>query len=247
MGARTARSRLPPVILLGSACWWSFARDFVFPGPAVRCRVALRAQDVVDAEVVQPESTLTLAQVEASLEEQIAQAQASDNPNRLRDLARLLVMAKTAEGIAAAELATDASDGLQTAMAGALSDFVGKEDYEIEDVVEEVNKRVKALDSIYIEDIQREVSFAGQAAVASFTGKEDYEFGDITKEVATRAKDAVTSFTGKDEYQFGDITKEALKRGGDAIKDFTGKEEYKFGDITKTLFKNVFGGSDEKK
>jgi len=212
---------------------------------------ALRAEaEVIDVSD-QGGGQGALIKLEATLEQQIAEAKESDNPNRLRDLARLLVLAKTAEGIATKEIASDASGSVQQAVADSLADFVGKEDYDFEDVTKEVNKRcadaVQSLDDIYVEDIQREMSLAGQAAVSSFTGKEEYEFGDISSEVSTRAKGAVSAFTGKEDYKFGDITKEAMKRSGDAVKNFTGKEEYKFGDITKTVLKNIFGGDDEKK
>lgn len=204
-----------------------------------------------DAEVVDnADGKMALAKLEAALEEQISQAKAEDNPTRLRDLARLLVLAKTAEGLAVAEATSTASGRVMKAVSESLQTFVGKEDYDFKDVTLEVKKRcasaVEKLDDIYIEDIQREMELAGQAAVSSFTGKEEYAFGDITKEVAARAKDSVSAFTGKSDYKFGDISKEALKRGGDFVKEFTGKDEYKFGDITKTAFKKIFGGGDEK-
>jgi len=261
---RRLRAPLRTVLLLGAcAAWcWGLARaGEAFIAPLLGCRWApargaagrttLRAEaEVIDVSD-ESDGRLALAKLEASLEKQIAEAQASDNPDRLRDLARLLVLAKTAEGIAASEIASDASGSVQQAVADSLAEFVGKEDYEFGDVTKEINRRcagaVAALDDIYLEDISREMNLAGQAAVASFTGKEEYEFGDISKEVSTRAKGAVSAFTGKEDYKFGDITKEAMKRGGDAIKDFTGKEEYKFGDITKTVLKNFFGGDDEKK
>lgn len=254
------RTPLITALLLGAnaACCWCLARSGqAFAGlPRVAARGALTpTARGAEAEVIdvsdEGDGRMALMKLEASLEQQIAEAKSSDNPNRLRDLARLLVLAKTAEGIAASEMASDASGSVQQAVAESLADFVGKEEYEFGDVTKAVNQRcakaVAALDDIYIEDIQREMNLAGQAAVTSFTGKEEYEFGDISSEVATRAKGAVSSFTGKEDYKFGDITKEAMKRGGDAVKDFTGKEDYQFGDITKTVLKNIFGGDDDKK
>lgn len=201
---------------------------------------------------------LALTKLEADLEEQINKAKAGDDPDRLKNLARLLVLAKTAEGIAVKEGASDLSSATQEAIAKGLAEFVGKDDYDFDDVTAEVTKRTEAvrttwskavekLDDIYFEDIAREMDLAGQAAVARFTGKEKYEFGDITKEVASRAAGAVAEFTGKKDYQFGDISKEAMKRGKDFVKDFTGKEEYQFGDLTKAAFAKLFGGGDEKK
>jgi len=222
--------------------------------PAVRVQsrtrpaiVAMKAEgDVIDVSA--EDGQMALVKVEQALEKQIAAAKSGDNPERLRDLARLLVLAKTAEGIAVAETTSDLTGKAQTAIAETLADFVGKENYEFGDVTKEIKSRtskaVAALDDIYFEDIAKEMELAGQAAVTSFTGKEEYEFGDISAEVSARAKSSVLSFTGKEDYKFGDITKEAVKRGGDAIKDFTGKDDYKFGDITKTAFNKLFGGGD---
>jgi len=226
--------------------------------------VARRAE-TVEAEVVDcpgGEDSDALVRLEDDLRVQIAKAQADGNPNRLRDLARLLVLAKTAEGIVLKEGATDASSAVKSAVAESLTSFVGKEDYDFNDVAAEVKARtadtaskfragagsaVAALDDVYLEDIANEMALASQAAVARFTGKEEYKFGDISKEIDARAKTAISAFTGKEDYQFGDITKEAMKRGGDAVKGFIGKDEYQFGDITKTVFKNIFGGGGEKK
>jgi len=210
----------------------------------------LTPRHAAEAEVVSAEDgILALNKLESALEVQIAAAKAEDNPDRLRDLARLLVLAKTAEGIAAAEATSMASGTVQRAVAESLADFVGKKNYAFEDVTKEINSRcadaVAKLDDVYLGDIMKEMDLAGQAAVASFTGKEVYEFGDISKEIDQRAKVAVSAFTGKADYKFGDITKEALKRGENFIKDFTGKEEYKFGDITKTALKKLFGGDDK--
>jgi len=233
----------------------SWPSAFVAPAAArrsPRSPLAVQRRSVQDAEVVgESEGKMALVKLEASLEAQIAAAKEGDNPNRLRDLGRLLVLAKTAEGIAASEMASDASSNMQQAVADSLADFVGKEDYEFGDVTKEVNSRCKtavaALDDIYFEDIANEMNLAGQAAVTSFTGKEDYEFGDISKVVADKATNAVSVFTGKEDYKFGDITKAALEKGGDAVKQFTGKDEYRFGDITKTAFKKFFGGDDDDK
>lgn len=243
-------------------------RSFLSPParrlPRSQPAVARRAE-AVEAEVVDGaggEAEDALVRLEADLRSQIQKAQADDNPDRLRDLARLLVLAKTAEGIALKEGAMDASSAVKSAVAESLTSFVGKEDYDFNDVAAEVKTRtadaatkarakagkaVAALDDVYLEDIANEMALASQAAVARFTGKEEYKFGDISTEIDARAKTAISAFTGKDDYQFGDITKEALKRGGSAVKDFIGKEEYQFGDITKTVFKNIFGGGDEKK
>jgi len=227
----------------------------VFVAPTLGCigrgTVLVRHSDVLDAEVVgDTDGQLALVKLEADLKEQIAKAKEGDNPDRLRDLARLLVLAKTAEGIAATEMASDASSCVQQAVAEGLTDFIGKEDYEFGDVTKEINKRANkataALDDIYLDDVAKELELASQAAVTSFTGKEQYEFGDISKTVADKATSAVADFTGKEDYKFGDVTKAALEKGGDAVKQFTGKDEYQFGDITKAAFSKLFGG-DEKK
>lgn len=211
---------------------------------------AVGRRATVEADVVsEGDGSVSLAKLEQALEAQIVAAKESNNPQRLKELGRLLVLAKTAEGIAVTSGAKEVSSRVREAVASSLTSFVGKEDYDIQDVTNEIRSRVgkavKALDDIYFEDIAREMDLAAQAAVASFTGKEDYEFGDVTKEVQKRAKESVAKFTGKEKYEFGDITKEALKRGGDAVKGFTGKDEYKFGDITKAALKKMFGGDDK--
>lgn len=222
--------------------------------PRQSARVVALQAEAAEAEVVaggSSEGDVALVRLEEDLKVQIEKAQTDGNPNRLRDLARLLVLAKTAEGIAVKEGTTDASSAVKSAVAESLKDFVGKEEYDFEDVTAEIKTRtgkaVAALDDIYFEDIANEMALASQAAVAGFTGKEDYKFGDISKEIDTRAKGAISAFTGKEDYKFGDISKEAMKRGGDAVKSFTGKEEYKFGDITKTVLKNIFGTGEEEK
>lgn len=253
-----ARLLLHSLLLVAGAAWCcQELRAFVLPsspGAAPRAahgggsggRARLRAE-VVDVQVAgeETEGSLALMKLEKALQAQIAEAKAGDNPDRLRDMARLLVLAKTAEGIAASEITKDASNALQQAVADSLSAFVGKKDYDFQDVTQEINNRFKKvsdkLENLYLDDIAREMDLASQAAIASFTGKEEYQFGDITKEVGVRAKSAVADFTGKKEYQFGDITKAAMQKGGDAIKQFTGKEEYQFGDISKTVFKKLFG------
>lgn len=216
-----------------------------FPGRWIHSRVALGAE----ANAGQIDSSASLAKLERALEAEIVAARDSKNPTRLRDLARLLVLAKTAEGIAVGAVAKEATVSVRQAITGSLESFVGKKDYAMQDVTREIMARCKSgvdkLDDIYLEDIAKEIDLVGQAAVASFTGKEEYEFGDITKTVNARATEAVKDFTGKEKYEFGDITQEALRRGGDAVKSFTGKDEYKFGDITKTVLKNIFGGGDK--
>lgn len=206
-----------------------------------------RRASAEEAEVVS--SDAALAKLEITLKDQIKAAQEGKNPNRVRDLARLLVLAKTAEGIAVGGAAIDGTSKVRQVIAESLGDFVGKEDWTMQDVTSEIGKRTKnavdALDDIYFEDIQRQMESAAAVAVSRFTGKEDYQFGDITTEVGKRVSAAVNEFTGKEKYEFGDLTKAAMSKGADAVKEFTGKDEYKFGDITKTAFKKIFGG-DEK-
>lgn len=268
--ARSRGSALPAflatVVAVAAAVHLVPYWDFALPLPERVARsssVVTRRAEPVDAEVVGAgDGDAALVRLEENIKLQIEKAQADGNPDRLRDLARLLVLAKTAEGIVLKEGATDASSTVKSAVAESLASFVGKDDYDFNDVASEVKVRtvsaatklrskagsaVAALDDVYLEDIANEMALASQAAVARFTGKESYEFGDISNEIDTRAKTAIASFTGKEDYQFGDITKEALKRGGSAVKDFIGKDEYQFGDITKTVFKNIFGKGDEKK
>uniref|UniRef100_A0A7S2QK24 Uncharacterized protein n=1 Tax=Zooxanthella nutricula TaxID=1333877 RepID=A0A7S2QK24_9DINO len=244
--ARVGRSAAAFAGSGGTAPLWAAAAR-----PAAERVAAPRRAEVTEAEVVGGTAgDSALMKLEADLEIQIQKAKDEDNPSKIRDLARLLVLAKTAEGIAVKEGAKDASSAVKTAIADYLTEFTGKEDYTMSDVTKQIRKKcsnaVAALDDIYFEDIANEMALAGEAAAASFTGKEEYEFGDISKEVDARAKAAVSKFTGKADYKFGDISKEVMKRGGDAVKDFTGKDEYKFGDITKTVLKNIFGGEDKK-
>ena len=73
-------------------------------------------------------------------------------------------------------------------------DFTGKDSYEVGDLSQELDARVKA-------------------SVAELRGKEEYELGDLTIALDTIAKDEVKKLTGKDEYE---VSHDACcVRGGD--------------------------------
>lgn len=195
------------------------------------------SSDIIDAEVVEAGSgSAALVKVEKEIEAEIVLAQKTEDTSRLRNLGRLLVLLQSAEGIAkevasvTPDAAKEASDAVRQAAAQSLSKFVGKDDYDMADVAEEMGNRFEKLGAAsanrvagLVERVRGEFAGSAQAAITSFTGKETYEVGDVSKEVARRAREAVMSFTGKEEYKFGDITKTA-------VKQLTGKDEYQFGD-----------------
>jgi len=245
---------------------------FVSPSRQVR---APRVARLAEPEVVDVEVASDLVKLEEDLEVQIQLAEKEKDQSRLTRLSRLLVLTRTSAAATAWQTTKELKSQVSTSVAAAIRDFVGKEDYDINDVAGKVEERlssaVEAMDNVYLNaeaakaapegttpiiltDVVRPV--VGQMkegtkeAVLAFTGKEEYKFGDISKEAANRAKTAVANLLGKEEYKFGDVTKAAVNKAMEAITSFTGKEEYKFGDITKSLLRgalNYLEKDDEKK
>eukprot|EP00913_Durusdinium_trenchii_P020777 g19517.t1 len=266
------RSPLPVAIL--ATVLAGLHTSFVSTGarPQLRTqRVARKAEpEIVDVEAS------ALVKLEEDIEAQIQKAEADQDGSRLTRLSRLLVLTRSSAAATAWQTTKDRVAELKSkvasSMASAISEFVGKEDYDINDVAtkESVSSAVTKLDNVYLTaeaakaapegttpiiltDVVRPVAGqmkeAGKEAVLAFTGKEEYKFGDISKEAAKRAKSAVANLLGKEEYKFGDVTKAAVNKTMDAIGDFTGKKDYKFGDITKTLLRkalNFLEDDDEK-
>jgi len=263
---RRSPSLLPlAVLLLAGYCSLSFVTCPSARGPARGTRLVLQAKDdgVVDVEVV------ALSKLEQDIEKRIAEAEKEEKPGRVRDLARLLVLTRTSATAAAWQATTELRETVSTSIADSLREFVGKEDYDINDVAAKVESKVasavEGLDNVYLTSASAEKApdgskpiviqeivgpVAGQIkegtkeALVAFTGKEDYKFGDISKEAATRAHAAISNLVESDEYkELSDKTKEAMSKAKDAAKDaltnFTGKEDYKFGDVTKTVLRNV--------
>ncbi|CAE8606331.1 unnamed protein product [Polarella glacialis] len=220
------------------------------------------------AEEVEVVRSIALVKVEQDIEIKLAEAEKSNDTKRITELARLLVLAKASEGAAAWQSTAELRETVGNSIAKTLSEFVGKENYDINDVAKMVDTRlttaVSAVENVYLtreaaasappgsnpivlSDVMTPV-VAGIAegvnsGVTAFTGKEKYEFGDISMEADKRAKAAIALMLGKEEYQFGDISKAAAAKTMDAVASsvtsFTGKEEYKFGDISKTLLRNA--------
>ncbi|CAK8999117.1 unnamed protein product [Durusdinium trenchii] len=264
------RSPLPVAIL--ATVLAGLHTSFVSTGarPQLRTqRVARKAEpEIVDVEAS------ALVKLEEDIEAQIQKAEADQDQSRLTRLSRLLVLTRSSAAATAWQTTKELKSKVASSMASAISEFVGKEDYDINDVAtkveESVSSAVTKLDNVYLTaeaakaapegttpiiltDVVRPVAGqmkeAGKEAVLAFTGKEEYKFGDISKEAAKRAKSAVANLLGKEEYKFGDVTKAAVNKTMDAIGDFTGKKDYKFGDITKTLLRkalNFLEDDDEK-
>eukprot|EP00439_Symbiodinium_sp_Y106_P069260 s44_g11.t2 len=198
------------------------------------------------------------------IEAKIEEADKAEDNSRKSELARLLVLTRTSAAATAWQMTKELKTEVGTSVAAAISEFVGKEDYNIEDVAskveEKVTSAVKKLDNVYltadaakaapegsspiilsqvVKPVAGQIKEGAKEAALAFTGKEEYKFGDISKEAAARAKVAVASLLGKEEYQFGDVTKAAVNKAMDKIADFTGKDGYKFGDITKTLLRKT--------
>jgi len=274
--ARRSPSLVIPLVLLycaGSCCLSFLLAPQALPAVprgARRCHVALRAKgdEIVDVEVV------ALAKLEQDIEKQIQEAEEADKPNRVRDLARLLVLTRASAAAAAWQTTSELRDAVSSTVADSLSEFVGKDDYDINDVANEVETKltaaVETLDNIYLTaeaakaapegstpivlsevvgPVTGQIKEGTKEAVLAFTGKEDYKFGDISKEAAVRAQNAIGNLLGSEEYEFGDLTRAAMGKAKDAVTSFTGKEDYKFGDVTKTVLKNVLDWmeKDEKK
>lgn len=238
-----------------------------------RSLVARRAEEE-SAALVTPYRSAALVKVEEDIESRLKVAEEENDSKKITQLARLLVMAKASEGAAAWQSTKELSEAVGNQMADTLSEFVGKDDYDINDVADEVDKRVGAavatLDNVYltkeaaesagakdyvlvkdvVAPVAENMKESAEGAVLAFTGKEEYKFGDISKEAASRAGTAIANVLGKEEYQFGDISKAAAGKVMDGIKSFTGKEDYQFGDITKTVLINALNfleGDDKNK
>lgn len=247
---------------------------FVTPGLGSASRGAASVARRAEPEVVDVEAT-ALVKLEEDIEAQIQKAEEDKDQSRLTRLSRLLVLTRSSAAATAWQTTKELKGQVAESMASAISEFVGKDDYDISDVATKVEERVTSavskLDNVYLTadaaknapegskviiltDVVRPVAGqmkeAGKEAVLAFTGKEEYKFGDISKEAAKRAKNAVANLLGQEEYKFGDVTKKAMNKAMDAIAGFTGKEEYKFGDITKTLLRkalNYLEDDDDKK
>lgn len=234
-------------------------------------RFAAEEPKVVDAEVIRSPA---LVRLEQDIETKIAVAREQSDSKKVTELARLLVLAKASEGAAAWQATKELRETVADTIALTLTEFVGKEDYDIKDVAAVVDKKVGAavskLDNVYLTKeaaanappgsnpvilsevmapVVDEMKESAKESVLAFTGKDDYEFGDISKEADRRAKAAIAKMLGKEEYKFGDISKAAAGKAMDAVTNFTGKKDYKFGDVTKTLLKGAlnFLEGDEKK
>jgi len=215
-----------------------------------------------------------LTKLEEDIEAQIQKAEEEDKPTRVRDLARLLVLTRASAASAAWQKTKELREAVSTSVANSLREYVGKEDYDINDVTakvqEEVSDAVSGLENVYLTKEAAEAAPEGtepiiigevvgpvvgqvkegtKEAVLAFTGKEEYKFGDISKEAAARAKTAMANLMGSEEYQFGDVTKAAMNKAYDAVTSFTGKEDYKFGDVTKTILRGALNWleKDDKK
>jgi len=259
---------LPFALLLLAGTWClSFVVHPSTRGSVSAARIAVRAKpakdDVVDVEVV------ALTKLEQDIEQRIAEAEKDEKPSRVRDLARLLVLTRTSATAAAWQATSELRETVGSTIADSLREFVGKEDYDINDVAAKVESKVtsavEGMDNVYLTSKSAEAApegskpvviqeivgpVAGQIkegtkeALVAFTGKEDYKFGDISIEAATRAQTAIGNLVESDEYkELSDKTKEAMGKAKDAAKEalasFTGKEDYKFGDVTKTVLRNV--------
>lgn len=239
-----------------------------------RCQ-ALTVLRRAEAEQVEVVRSMALAKVEDDIEAKISEAKQQNDNKKVTELARLLVLAKASEATAAWQSTEELRDAVGQGIADTLADFVGKEDYDIQDVAgavdEKVGKAVSKLDNVYLDEAAAASAPPGsnpvvlskvmnpvvdsmkeetKEAVAAFTGKEEYEFGDISKEADRRAKNAIATMLGKEEYEFGDLSKAAAGKVMDAVTSFTGKEKYQFGDVTKTVLKKALDfleGDEEKK
>ncbi|CAJ1382641.1 unnamed protein product [Effrenium voratum] len=262
-----------PLLILGLVAYnlSQFAPGFVSPvlgrsrAPVVS---RLAEPEVVDVEVSE------LVKLEEDIEAQIQEAEKNEDQSKMTRLSRLLVLTRSSAAATAWQTTKELKSKVGTSMAGAIREFVGKEDYDINDVATKVEERVSSavtnLENVYLtadaaksapegttpiilSDVVRPVAGqmkeAGKEAVLAFTGKEDYKFGDISKEAASRAKTAVANLLGQEEYKFGDVTKQAVNKAMDAVSSFTGKEDYKFGDITKSLLRKALDylESDDEK
>ncbi|CAE7389399.1 RPL34 [Symbiodinium sp. CCMP2592] len=250
-----------PLILALVALALHSAPSFV-PNAAPQLRGSVRPQRIV--RYADPEEVTALAKLEQDIEAKIEEADKAEDNSRKSELARLLVLTRTSAAATAWQMTKELKTEVGTSVAAAISEFVGKEDYNIEDVAskveEKVTSAVKKLDNVYltadaakaapegsspiilsqvVKPVAGQIKEGAKEAALAFTGKEEYKFGDISKEAAARAKVAVASLLGKEEYQFGDVTKAAVNKAMDKIADFTGKDGYKFGDITKTLLRKT--------
>lgn len=251
---------LPLTLALVALALYS-APSFV-PNAAPTLRGSPRPQRIV--RYADPEEVTALAKLEQDIEAKIEEADKAEDNSRKSELARLLVLTRTSAAATAWQMTKELKTEVGTSVAAAISEFVGKEDYNIEDVAtkveEKVTSAVKKLDNVYltadaakaapegsspiilsqvVKPVAGQIKEGAKEAALAFTGKEEYKFGDISKEAAARAKVAVATLLGKEEYQFGDVTKAAVNKAMDKIADFTGKDSYKFGDITKTLLRKT--------
>ena len=133
-----------------------FGPSFV-PGtaPTLRVQESLRPQRVVRfADPEDEEHVTALAKLEEEIEAKIEEADKAEDKTRMSELARLLVLTRTSAAATAWQLTTELKKEVGTSVAAAISEFVGKEAYNIEDVAtkveEKVTAAVKKLDNVYL-------------------------------------------------------------------------------------------------
>eukprot|EP00434_Breviolum_minutum_P001969 symbB.v1.2.001743.t2/scaffold94.1/size335129/7 len=219
-------------------------------------RIPLRAEP----EVVDVEAT-ALVKLEEDIEAQLKKAEEEKDQSRLTRLSRLLVLTRSSAAATAWQTTKELRGQVSESMASAISEFVGKDDYDINDVATKVEERVTSavskLDNVYLTaeaakaapegskpiiltDVVRPVAGqmkeAGKEAVLAFTGKEEFliwQMGCADRDEQMGKRLSFSLVNEKLEYKFGDISKEAAKRAKSAMANLLGQEEYKFGDVTK--------------
>eukprot|EP00435_Cladocopium_sp_Y103_P051138 s1163_g15.t1 len=156
---------------------------FVTPGlaPTVPRGSSTPVARRAEPEVVDVEAT-ALVKLEEDIEAQIQKAEEEKDQSRLTRLSRLL------------ELKSQVSES----MASAISEFVGKDDYDINDVATKVEERVTSavskLDNVYL---------TADAAKNAPEGSKVIILTDVVRPVAGQmkeaGKEAVLAFTGKED------------------------------------------------
>ncbi|CAE7487851.1 unnamed protein product [Symbiodinium sp. CCMP2456] len=151
---------------------------------------------VLTISLLQP--VTALAKLEKDIEAKIEEADKAEDNSRKSELARLLVLTRTSAAATAWQMTKELKTEVGTSVAAAISEFVGKEDYNIEDVTatveEKVTSAVKKLDNVYL---------TADAAKAAPEGSSPIILSEVVKPVAGQikegAKEAALAFTGKEE------------------------------------------------
>ena len=237
------------------------SRKHVIPNGQCTTHAAMADDDiVVDAEIVNDESSIVIPTTLQEKKEAIGNLVADDEwagvTMELGELVKKAVLedikAKGREFLGKEEyMVGDLSKEIDARVKQGVADIRGKPEYEIGDLVITLDQMSKNMTEqltgkpYEVGDLSVELDRRIKNAVAAYIGKDEYEAGDLTRTVTEKVTTRVDELLAN--YELGDITREVNRRRVEWVKNFLGEEavaNYKFGDVTKK-FATMITGKEE--